>query len=424
MPSFSQSFLASLGQPRFAQGMFEVGQAIGGIGGQLAEKRRRDELSKFDTTTPEGQVGMLTSMIGAESDPVKRMQLSRQLTEIQREITEQTRLTQQREAAENLANQLEQAGETDIANLVRTGAMTPGQGTTQLNRIRTASRGVGARRALSKALELEGSGVITKEAINDFTDAQFNKLLTAAEKDRERTTLAEQLRKMGKDEEADLVEKGIYERSDVAALLRRPEEVTKFSGVEQKLVDGKIVWVGKVSEPGKNEYIGFSLDGKNWSELGEETPEDLPKNVSKKAGKISKTNVDTAAVYIADNPGYDALGDTGKVQAQYAVALLAQELMDTKDMTQNEALRTATEQIDFQKFEDANGSIDVGAILLDFLSGTAGEKLMKKDPVASSLLNTNQASSNNAVPSDFPEGTVALGGGRYRLSDGTVIEPK
>jgi len=42
MPSFSQSFLASLGQPRFAQGMFEVGQAIGGIGGQLAEKRRRE----------------------------------------------------------------------------------------------------------------------------------------------------------------------------------------------------------------------------------------------------------------------------------------------------------------------------------------------------------------------------------------------
>jgi hypothetical protein len=42
MPSFSQSFLASLGQPRFAQGMFDVGQAIGGIGGQLAEKKRRE----------------------------------------------------------------------------------------------------------------------------------------------------------------------------------------------------------------------------------------------------------------------------------------------------------------------------------------------------------------------------------------------
>jgi hypothetical protein len=404
--------------------MFDVGQAIGGIGGQLAEKRRRDELSKFNTTTPEGQVGMLTSMIGAESDPVKKMQLSRQLTEIQREITEQTRLTQQREGAENLAKQLEQAGETDIANLVRTGAITPGEGITQLKRIRTASKGVGARRALSKALGLEGSGVITKEAINDFTDAQFNKLISAAEEDRERAALVDQLRKMDRGEEADLVENGIYERSDVAALLNRPEEVTTFSGVEQKLVDGKIVWVGKVSEPNKSEYMGYSIDGKNWSELGEETPKDLPKEVSKTAGKISKTNVDTAAVYVADNPGYDALGSEGKMQAQYAVALLAQELMDTKDMTQNEALRTAAEQIDFQKFEDADGSVDVGAILSNLLSGTAGEKLIKKDPVASLLLNANQTSSNNEVPSDLPEGTVALGGGRYRLSDGTVIEPK
>jgi hypothetical protein len=422
MPSFSQSFLASLGQPRFAQGMFDVGQAIGGIGGQLAEKRRRDELSKFDTTTPEGQVGMLTSMIGAESDPVKRMQLSRQLTEMQREITEQARLTQQREGAENLAKQLEQAGETDIANLVRTGAMTPGQGTAQLNRIRTASRGVGARRALAKALNLEGSGVITEDAITNFTDAQFNKLLSAAEEGKERTALVDQLRKMDKGEEADLVEKGIYERSDVAALLKNPEEVTTFSGVEQKLVDDKIVWVGKVSEPGKSEYMGYSLDGKNWSGLGEKTPKDLPKEVSKTAGKISKTNVDTAAVHIANNPAYDALGDTGKVQAQYAVALLAQELMDTEGMTQNEALRTATEQIDFQKFDDADGAVDVGAILLNFLSGTAGEKLIKKDPVASSLLNANQTSSNNDVPSGLPEGTVALGGGRYKLPDGRVIE--
>jgi hypothetical protein len=402
MPSFSQSFLASLGQPRFAQGMFDVGQAIGGIGGQLAEKRRRDELSKFDTTTPEGQLGMLTSMIGAESDPVKRMQLSRQLTEIQREITEQTRLTQQREGAENLAKQLEQAGETDIANLVRTGAMTPGQGTTQLNRIRTASKGAGARRALSKSLGLEGSGLITEEAINGLTDAQFNNLISAAEEDRERAALVDQLRKMDRGEEADLVENGIYERSDVAALLKRPEEVTTFSGVEQKLVDGKIVWVGKVSEPGKNEYIGYSIDGKNWSALGEKTPEDLPKVVSKTAGKISKTNVDTAAVYVADNPGYNALGSEGKMQAQYAVALLAQELMDTKDMTQNEALRTATEQIDFQKFEDADGNWWEG--VKSFFGA--------------------EASNNNAVPSGFPEGTVALGGGRYRLSDGTVIEPK
>jgi len=47
MPSFSQSFLASLGQPRFAQGMFEVGQAIGGIGGQLAEKKKRETFQEI-----------------------------------------------------------------------------------------------------------------------------------------------------------------------------------------------------------------------------------------------------------------------------------------------------------------------------------------------------------------------------------------
>lgn len=47
MPSFSQSFLASLGQPRFAQGMFDVGQAIGGIGGQLAEKKKRETFQEI-----------------------------------------------------------------------------------------------------------------------------------------------------------------------------------------------------------------------------------------------------------------------------------------------------------------------------------------------------------------------------------------
>ena len=86
MPSFSQSFLASLGQPRFAQGMFEVGQAIGGIGGQLAEKRRRDELSKFDTTTPEGQLGMLTAQLKETKNPEERFNLGQQIQAIRKSI--------------------------------------------------------------------------------------------------------------------------------------------------------------------------------------------------------------------------------------------------------------------------------------------------------------------------------------------------
>jgi|DEB0MinimDraft_10_1074344.scaffolds.fasta_scaffold00063_49 hypothetical protein len=86
MPSFSQSFLASLGQPRFAQGMFDVGQAIGGIGGQLAEKRRRDELSKFDTTTPEGRLGMLTAQLKETKTPEERFNLGQQIQEIQKSI--------------------------------------------------------------------------------------------------------------------------------------------------------------------------------------------------------------------------------------------------------------------------------------------------------------------------------------------------
>lgn len=86
MPSFSQSFLSSLGQPRFAQGMFDVGQAIGGIGGQLAEKRRRDELSKFDTTTPEGQLGMLTAQLKEAKTPEERYDLGQKVQAIRKSI--------------------------------------------------------------------------------------------------------------------------------------------------------------------------------------------------------------------------------------------------------------------------------------------------------------------------------------------------
>ena len=64
MPTFSQQFLANLGTGGgMLQGFSDLGGAIGGIGGQIKEKRRQDALLGYDTTTPEGRLGLATAKL-------------------------------------------------------------------------------------------------------------------------------------------------------------------------------------------------------------------------------------------------------------------------------------------------------------------------------------------------------------------------
>lgn len=71
MARLSPQFLANLGRPQFAQGMFNIGQAIGGIPGQMEERRKREQ---FNQLMKQGQAAM------ASGDAAKLAAIGQQMT--------------------------------------------------------------------------------------------------------------------------------------------------------------------------------------------------------------------------------------------------------------------------------------------------------------------------------------------------------
>ena len=47
MAQFSQAFLSNLGRPAYQQGMFGLGQAIGGIPGQMRDQQKQQEFNQL-----------------------------------------------------------------------------------------------------------------------------------------------------------------------------------------------------------------------------------------------------------------------------------------------------------------------------------------------------------------------------------------
>jgi len=65
MARFGESFLAQLGSPGWSQGMFGLGQAIGGIPGQLQQKRKEQEqLKRYDQIAQMSQQGTAAAQSG------------------------------------------------------------------------------------------------------------------------------------------------------------------------------------------------------------------------------------------------------------------------------------------------------------------------------------------------------------------------
>ena len=65
MARFGESFLAQLGRPSYQQGMFGLGQAIGGIPGQLQQKRKEQEqLKRYDQIAQMSQQGTAAAQSG------------------------------------------------------------------------------------------------------------------------------------------------------------------------------------------------------------------------------------------------------------------------------------------------------------------------------------------------------------------------
>ena len=71
MARLSPQFLANLGRPQFAQGMFNIGQAIGGIPGQMEERKKREQ---FNQMMQQGQAAM------ASGNATQLAQIGQQLT--------------------------------------------------------------------------------------------------------------------------------------------------------------------------------------------------------------------------------------------------------------------------------------------------------------------------------------------------------
>ena len=85
MATFSQQFLANLSSPTgMLQGAANLGAAIGGVPGQMKEKRFQTELENIDTTTYAGQIEAQQKLLSREKDTRVRLQIQNDISSIRK----------------------------------------------------------------------------------------------------------------------------------------------------------------------------------------------------------------------------------------------------------------------------------------------------------------------------------------------------
>ena len=95
MATFSQGFLSSLGRPQMAEGLFSLGAAIGGVPGQIRErKRREEELKRFDQLTQASQQGVTAAQEGNITDLDAQLQNLREQMAAAETIEEKRAISQ------------------------------------------------------------------------------------------------------------------------------------------------------------------------------------------------------------------------------------------------------------------------------------------------------------------------------------------
>ena len=114
MAQFSQAFLSNLGRPAYQQGMFGLGQAIGGIPGQIRDQRKQQE---FNQLMQQGQQAM------ASKDPVALSSIAQQLAAAgyQKEAQEYS------QAAATAREQQDALGRFDRVTDISSGGITAAQ---------------------------------------------------------------------------------------------------------------------------------------------------------------------------------------------------------------------------------------------------------------------------------------------------------
>jgi hypothetical protein len=167
MATFSQQFLAQLGSPAgMLQGAANLGGAIGGIGGQIKEKRFQTDLAAIDTTTLAGQIEAQQKLLGRETDARVRLQLQ---SEIRRLRNEQRELEQFGQLATATEQGIQASQDGDVVALddkiaeLRGMLNTPGLG---IDQKRSISRQINDLTGLRPAAKESNVTNETKELIN------------------------------------------------------------------------------------------------------------------------------------------------------------------------------------------------------------------------------------------------------------------
>ena len=95
MAKFGESFLAQLGKPDMLQGMFGLGQAIGGAQGQLQQKRKEQEqLKRYDQIAQMSEQGIASAQSGNVTDLTSRIDQLQQARENAKTLEEKQAIGQ------------------------------------------------------------------------------------------------------------------------------------------------------------------------------------------------------------------------------------------------------------------------------------------------------------------------------------------
>ena len=170
MATFSQQFLASLGNAGgMLQGASDLGGAIGGIGGQIKEKRFQTELAAIDTTTLAGKIKAQEKLLGRETDPRVVLQLQSEISRLrneQRDLEQFGQLSALTEAGTKAAQEGNLIALDDEISKLRGMLDAPGLGIDQKRSIDRRINDLTARRVDAKKINVTNE---TRELF-DLTD--------------------------------------------------------------------------------------------------------------------------------------------------------------------------------------------------------------------------------------------------------------
>ena len=346
MATFSQQFLANLGRPQFAQGMFGLGQAIGNIPGQLQQSRLRQQMAEFDTTTLAGRKGMLESQLEQTEDPQQRLALGEKISQIEQQEQAEELRTTQTENVKQLANQIEtELGDPELAKLVSSGQVSVTQARAEIKQFTTAreaaKRGKAAQLRYLTSLGLGDSPLKAQVEAGEYegvNEASFARLVTNMQKTEKEQTLLTELRKRGEEGQqvAEELELGLITSSQISERLQKlsaGEPTTEYANKKRMVLDGKVVWTADVTKPGEDEFPGYmDPETKEWKPVDADRLQKISEEQEQSLKDINQSDLVIAATYLGKDDDYTKLPKGEQDQAQFKFAFRVNELIRNKEV--------------------------------------------------------------------------------------------